>query len=61
MRNASAAICASMSARWKVASPCSLWRAGVDPRTGQAVVGPEYANWTTHPNNPAVWAKQAAE
>jgi dihydropyrimidine dehydrogenase (NAD+) subunit PreA len=23
-----------------------------DPRTGQLVVG-EYANWTTHPNNPA--------
>jgi dihydropyrimidine dehydrogenase (NAD+) subunit PreA len=24
----------------------------VDPRTGQVVSG-EYANWTTHPNNPA--------
>jgi dihydropyrimidine dehydrogenase (NAD+) subunit PreA len=23
-----------------------------DPRTGQWVSG-EYANWTTHPNNPA--------
>jgi len=24
---------------------------GVDPRTGKAI-NPEYANWTTHPNNP---------
>ena len=24
----------------------------IDPRTGQVVSG-EYANWTTHPNNPA--------
>ncbi len=29
-----------------------------DPRTGQ-VVSPEYANWTSHPNNPA--ARRAAE
>ena len=32
--------------------PCT-----VDPRTGK-VVSDEYANWTTHPNNPAA---QAAE
>jgi dihydropyrimidine dehydrogenase (NAD+) subunit PreA len=30
----------------------------VDPRTGR-VISDEYANWTTHPNNPA--AKAAAE
>ncbi|WP_421858683.1 NAD-dependent dihydropyrimidine dehydrogenase subunit PreA [Oricola sp.] len=33
---------------------------GVDPRTGKPV-DLEYANWTTHPNNPSVWSKQAAE
>jgi dihydropyrimidine dehydrogenase (NAD+) subunit PreA len=30
----------------------------VDPRTGK-VVSDDYANWTTHPNNPM--ARQAAE
>jgi dihydropyrimidine dehydrogenase (NAD+) subunit PreA len=34
--------------------------AGVDPRT-EKPINPEYENWTTHPNNPAVWAKEAAE
>jgi len=29
----------------------SLQPGEVDPRTGQTVTG-EYANWTTHPNNP---------
>mgnify|MGYP000694681402 CR=1 FL=1 len=29
----------------------------VDPRTGK-VVEPEYANWTTHPNNPAAKAAE---
>jgi len=33
---------------------------GVDPRTKKPV-SPDYANWTTHPNNPSVWSKQAAE
>ncbi len=33
---------------------------GVDPRTKKPI-DPDYANWTTHPNNPAVWSKQAAE
>jgi dihydropyrimidine dehydrogenase (NAD+) subunit PreA len=33
--------------------------AGVDPRTGRPI-DPGYANWTTHPNNPAA-AKVAAE
>ncbi|GAB4359244.1 MAG: NAD-dependent dihydropyrimidine dehydrogenase subunit PreA [Oricola sp.] len=33
---------------------------GVDPRTGKPI-DPNYANWTEHPNNPAVWSKQAAE
>ena len=28
----------------------------VDPRTGQTVGG--YANWTTHPNNPAARAAE---
>ena len=28
-----------------------------DPRTGKVVV-PEYANWTTHPNNPAAKAAE---
>ncbi|KJS14447.1 MAG: dihydropyrimidine dehydrogenase [Hoeflea sp. BRH_c9] len=32
--------------------------AGSDPRTGRPI-DPDYANWTTHPNNPM--AKQAAE
>ena len=31
---------------------------GVDPRTGRKV-DPDYANWTTHPNNPM--ALKAAE
>jgi dihydropyrimidine dehydrogenase (NAD+) subunit PreA len=31
---------------------------GTDPRTGRKI-DPSYANWTTHPNNPA--AKMAAE
>ena len=31
---------------------------GTDPRTGRAI-NRDYANWTTHPNNPM--AKQAAE
>jgi dihydropyrimidine dehydrogenase (NAD+) subunit PreA len=31
---------------------------GIDPRTGQPI-NREYANWTTHPNNPD--AKSAAE
>jgi dihydropyrimidine dehydrogenase (NAD+) subunit PreA len=31
---------------------------GSDPRTGQSINN-DYANWTTHPNNPM--AKQAAE
>ena len=31
---------------------------GVDPRTGKTI-NPEYANWTTHPNNPM--ALKAAE
>jgi dihydropyrimidine dehydrogenase (NAD+) subunit PreA len=31
---------------------------GVDPRTGKKI-DPRYANWTTHPNNPA--SKIAAE
>lgn len=31
----------------------------VDPRTKQPV-DPDYANWTTHPNNPSA-SKQAAE
>ena len=31
---------------------------GTEPRTGRAVTG-EYANWTTHPNNPM--ARVAAE
>ena len=57
-RNASPATCASMSARSKIASQWSRWPPGtVDPRTGK-VVEEEYANWTTHPNNPAA---QAAE
>ena len=34
--------------------------AGVDPRTKKPI-DPDYANWTTHPNNPSVWAKEAAE
>ncbi|MCB1340290.1 MAG: 4Fe-4S binding protein, partial [Pseudooceanicola sp.] len=29
----------------------------VDPRTGR-VVSPDYANWTTHPNNPAARAAE---
>jgi len=29
----------------------------VDARTGK-VVEPEYANWTTHPNNPSVTAAE---
>jgi dihydropyrimidine dehydrogenase (NAD+) subunit PreA len=33
---------------------------GTDPRTSKPV-DPDYANWTTHPNNPAVWSKTAAE
>jgi dihydropyrimidine dehydrogenase (NAD+) subunit PreA len=33
---------------------------GVDPRTKKPV-DPTYANWTTHPNNPSVWEKQAAQ
>jgi dihydropyrimidine dehydrogenase (NAD+) subunit PreA len=33
---------------------------GVDPRTGLRYDRP-YANWTTHPNNPAAAVKQAAE
>mgnify|MGYP001225639834 CR=1 FL=1 len=33
---------------------------GVDPRTKKPV-SKDYANWTTHPNNPSVWQKQAAE
>ncbi|QKV17547.1 NAD-dependent dihydropyrimidine dehydrogenase subunit PreA [Oricola thermophila] len=33
---------------------------GVDPRTGKPI-DPNYSNWTEHPNNPAVWSKQAAE
>lgn len=32
---------------------------GVDPRT-KAPIMPAYANWTTHPNNPAAM-KEAAE
>ncbi len=32
---------------------------GVDPRTGKPI-DPEYANWTTHPNNPNA-VKEAAE
>jgi dihydropyrimidine dehydrogenase (NAD+) subunit PreA len=32
----------------------------VDQRTGRTVEA-EYANWTTHPNNPAVIAKEPAE
>ena len=31
---------------------------GVDPRTGRKI-DPDYANWTTHPNNPM--ALKAAE
>jgi dihydropyrimidine dehydrogenase (NAD+) subunit PreA len=31
---------------------------GVDPRTGRRI-DPNYANWTTHPNNPM--ALKAAE
>jgi dihydropyrimidine dehydrogenase (NAD+) subunit PreA len=31
---------------------------GTDPRTGRPI-DPGYANWTTHPNNPA--ARSAAE
>ena len=31
---------------------------GTDPRTGRKI-NPDYANWTTHPNNPM--AKVAAE
>jgi dihydropyrimidine dehydrogenase (NAD+) subunit PreA len=34
--------------------------AGIDPRTRKPV-DPAYANWTTHPNNPSIWSKQAAE
>ena len=33
-----------------LSAPISFW-GGVDPRTGIAVTG-DYANWTTHPNNP---------
>ncbi len=33
---------------------------GTDPRTGKPIPD-NYGNWTEHPNNPAVWAKQAAE
>jgi dihydropyrimidine dehydrogenase (NAD+) subunit PreA len=29
----------------------------IDPRTGK-VVEPEYANWTTHPNNPSATAAE---
>ena len=29
----------------------------IDPRTGR-VVEPEYANWTTHPNNPSATAAE---
>ena len=29
----------------------------VDPRTGKVVEG-EYANWTTHPNNPQATAAE---
>ena len=32
---------------------------GVDPRTGKTI-DPDYANWTTHPNNPMA-VKVAAE
>ena len=32
----------------------------IDQRTGKPV-GADYANWTTHPNNPAVWDKEPAE
>ena len=31
---------------------------GVDPRTKEPI-DPDYANWTTHPNNPAVFTKAA--
>lgn len=34
--------------------------AGSDPRTGKPI-DPDYGNWTEHPNNPAVWSKEAAE
>ena len=29
----------------------------IDPRTGR-VVEPDYANWTTHPNNPMARAAE---
>jgi dihydropyrimidine dehydrogenase (NAD+) subunit PreA len=33
---------------------------GIDPRTKEPI-SPDYANWTTHPNNPMARHKQAAE
>ena len=31
--------------------PAYVGEEGVDPRTGRKI-NPDYANWTTHPNNP---------
>ncbi|MFT6657684.1 MAG: dihydropyrimidine dehydrogenase (NAD+) subunit PreA [Maritalea sp.] len=31
---------------------------GVDPRTNQEI-NPNYANWTTHPNNPSAVTEPA--